>query len=134
MRTLTEQLSTYADYHRDPRNIATHLVGIPMIFVAVTILLARPSLTMLGLTLSPALFVALVTGLYYLRLDRRYGFVMVIALALSLAIANTLAALPTAQWLGWGLGLFVVGWIIQFAGHYFEGGTSRGVPRRPSRS
>jgi uncharacterized membrane protein YGL010W len=24
-------------------------------------------------------------------------------------------------WLGWGLGLFVLGWIIQFVGHYYEG-------------
>jgi uncharacterized membrane protein YGL010W len=27
MRTLTDQLAQYAEYHRDPRNIATHLVG-----------------------------------------------------------------------------------------------------------
>ena len=25
------------------------------------------------------------------------------------------------MWLGWGLGLFVLGWIIQFVGHYYEG-------------
>ena len=24
-------------------------------------------------------------------------------------------------WLGWGVGLFVVGWVIQFIGHYWEG-------------
>ncbi|MDO4593253.1 MAG: DUF962 domain-containing protein, partial [Comamonadaceae bacterium] len=27
----------------------------------------------------------------------------------------------TSVWLGWGAGLFVVGWIIQFVGHYWEG-------------
>jgi uncharacterized membrane protein YGL010W len=26
-----------------------------------------------------------------------------------------------AGWLGWGLGFFVVGWIVQFIGHYYEG-------------
>jgi uncharacterized membrane protein YGL010W len=32
-----------------------------------------------------------------------------------------IAPLATSTWLAWGIGLFVVGWIIQFVGHYFEG-------------
>lgn len=28
MKTLEVQLSNYAAYHRDPRNIATHFIGI----------------------------------------------------------------------------------------------------------
>lgn len=43
MKTLVDHLSQYANYHRDPRNIATHFVGIPMIVLAVTILLSRPA-------------------------------------------------------------------------------------------
>ena len=27
MKTLVDQLSSYADYHRDPRNIVTHYIG-----------------------------------------------------------------------------------------------------------
>jgi uncharacterized membrane protein YGL010W len=27
----------------------------------------------------------------------------------------------TAAWLGAGIGLFVIGWIIQFIGHWYEG-------------
>ena len=27
----------------------------------------------------------------------------------------------TAAWLVWGVGLFVVGWVFQFVGHYYEG-------------
>ena len=38
---LVDQLSSYADYHRDPRNIFTHYIGVPMIMWAVVILLAR---------------------------------------------------------------------------------------------
>ncbi len=41
MKTLIDQLSQYADYHRDPRNILTHFVGVPLIMWAVVILLAR---------------------------------------------------------------------------------------------
>ena len=29
MKTLVDQLSNYADYHRDPRNIFTHYIGVP---------------------------------------------------------------------------------------------------------
>ncbi|MFO1287891.1 MAG: Mpo1-like protein [Rubrivivax sp.] len=32
-----------ARYHRDQRNISTHLVGVPMILFAAALLLARPS-------------------------------------------------------------------------------------------
>ena len=38
MKTLTDQLAQYGAYHRDPRNIATHIVGVPMIMLAVVVL------------------------------------------------------------------------------------------------
>ena len=41
MRSLTDQLSQYATYHRDRRNVLTHFVGIPMIVLALTTLLGR---------------------------------------------------------------------------------------------
>jgi uncharacterized membrane protein YGL010W len=121
MKTLTDQLAQYAAYHRDRRNIATHLVGIPLIFVAVTVLLARPVLSVAGLDLSPAWVAALLAGGYYLRLDVRLGLLMAAVLLGALWVAQLLAAQPTPVWLGWGLGLFVVGWVIQFVGHVFEG-------------
>lgn len=122
MRTLTDQLTQYADYHRDGRNVATHFVGVPMIVVAVAMLLSRPVLGELGgIALSPALAVVIATTLYYLRLDARYGTVMAVLLGLALWAGQWAAAQPTANWLAWGIGLFVVGWIIQFIGHVFEG-------------
>ena len=124
MRTLVDQLSQYAAYHRDARNVATHFVGIPMIVVAVAVLLSRPALGGLlpgGVALSPALLVVLATTLYYMKLDGRFGVVMGVLLALSLWAGQWLAAQRTGVWLGWGLGLFVLGWVIQFIGHVFEG-------------
>ncbi|GLZ88690.1 membrane protein [Metapseudomonas resinovorans] len=121
MKTLIDQLGQYAEYHRDSRNIATHFVGIPLIVVAVAILLSRPGTEAFGLWLSPAALVSLVSALYYFRLDLRYGLVMAVLLAVSLWIGAALAVQGTATWLGAGLGLFVVGWIIQFVGHYYEG-------------
>ncbi|MBX3610207.1 MAG: DUF962 domain-containing protein [Hydrogenophaga sp.] len=122
MKTLTDQLSQYAAYHRDRRNIATHFVGIPLIVMAVAVLLARPQLAQWGgMTLSPATLVTLATVLYYLRLDRPLGVAMAGLMGLNLWFAQTVAGQATSLWLAVGIGLFVVGWVIQFIGHYWEG-------------
>lgn len=122
MKTLVDQLSQYAKYHRDHKNILTHYVGVPMIMWAVVILLARLAWgSVAGVPVSLALLVAVAAAVYYWRLDARYGMVMSLILAAMLALAVPIAAQSTALWLAWGLGLFVVGWVIQFVGHYYEG-------------
>ena len=122
MKSLTQQLGQYAAYHRDRRNVMTHFVGIPMIVLAATILLARPTFAIGDWFISPALLVAVVLTLYYLKLDLRYGLVMGVLLTLALALAGEVAeGTDLMPWLGWGVGLFVVGWIIQFIGHHYEG-------------
>ncbi len=114
---LIDQLANYAAYHRDRRNLATHVVGVPMIVVAVTVLLARPAGP---LGLSPAVLAALSATAFYVRLDRRYAAVMAAFLAASVAFAAWTATLTTGLWLSTGIGLFVVGWFIQFVGHAYE--------------
>ena len=121
MRTLTDHLTHYATYHRDRRNIVTHFIGIPMIVVAVSTLLARPVYEIGGVPMSPAAIYSALVALFYLRLDLRFGVAMAVVLGIALAIGQWLGAQSTSVWLGWGLGLFVVGWIIQFIGHYYEG-------------
>ena len=121
MKTLVEHLSQYAEYHRDRRNIATHFVGIPLIVLAVAELLSRPGLEVAGLWLSPAALVAAAAAIFYLRLDLRYGLLMSVLLLLSLWFGAALAVQSTTLWLSVGVALFVVGWIIQFDGHYYEG-------------
>jgi uncharacterized membrane protein YGL010W len=113
MRNLTEQLSNYAKYHRDRRNIATHFVGIPMIVLAVVALLARV----------PAVAAVAAAGgaIFYLVLDRPFGVAMTALLGAAVWAGIGLGALPLVQWLGAALGLFIIGWIIQFVGHAFEG-------------
>lgn len=120
MKTLTQHLTQYAAYHRDKRNIATHFVGIPMIMFAVGILTARPTVELAGLTLAPVVLVSLGAAAFYLRLDVRFGLVMSAILTLVTFVGLRLAAEPTAVWLGAGLGMFVVGWVIQFVGHVYE--------------
>jgi uncharacterized membrane protein YGL010W len=121
MKTLEDQLSSYAAYHRDSRNIATHLVGIPLIVLALLTLLSRPTLLWAGLPLSPALLVSIVAALYYARLDRGLGALMTALLALCLVFGAWAAAQSTALWLSMGVGGFVLGWVFQFVGHFWEG-------------
>jgi uncharacterized membrane protein YGL010W len=123
MKTLLDHLAQYAAYHRDRRNIATHFVGIPMIVLGVATLLARPAFAIAGLpiALSPAVLVTLGTVLFYFRLDVRFGLLMTALMTGALTVGSSLAASTTGVWLGAGLGLFAVGWVIQFVGHYYEG-------------
>lgn len=121
MKTLVDHLAQYAAYHRDQRNILSHFIGIPLIVVAVAVLLSRPGVEVLGLWLAPATLVSLAAALFYLRLDLRFGLLMTLLLGLSLWAAASLAVQSTMVWLGSGIGLFVIGWAIQFVGHYWEG-------------
>ncbi len=115
----------YAHYHRDRRNIATHLVGVPLIFMAIGIMLTQPEWVVADRIITPAWLVWGLTTLWYLS---RGNFLLGLATALVngalIALAHVLAPMAGQAGLqGWQLGLavFVVGWIIQFVGHYWEG-------------
>ena len=121
MKNLTDHLSQYAAYHQDSRNVATHFVGIPMIVVAVATLLSRPNWMVGDVPVTLAAIVSLLSCLFYLRLDIRFGITMTLLMVLSVAAGYWFAAQSTTMWLSAGVGLFVVGWAIQFLGHYYEG-------------
>lgn len=122
MKTLTDQLTQYATYHRDKRNILTHFFGIPMIVASICVLLSRPVLMSDAPWLTPAAVCAVLSTIYYLRLDVRYGLVLAAYLVACITGSeHYLALASTGTWLAIGGGLFFVGWIFQFIGHYYEG-------------
>lgn len=121
MKTLLDQLSNYADYHRSERNITTHLIGVPMIVLALMVLLSRPTWVVSDLALSPAVFIVAVLLLYYLRLHIAMGLIMSALLISGLFLSAWVATLDDSIWLASGVGGFLLGWVIQFVGHYFEG-------------
>ena len=122
MKSFIEYLSGYAAYHRDRRNIATHFIGIPMIVAAVVILLSRPVFMYAdGVAITPALLAIALTALFYLKLDTRFGIAMTLFLLFCLWLGQWFAAQSTMNWLVAGIGLFVIGWVFQFVGHYYEG-------------
>lgn len=121
MKSGVEQLTQYAAYHRDRRNIATHFVGVPLIVLAVVILLSRPAFLYLdGVAITPALIAAMVSVGYYFLLDRRLAVPLTAYLVICLWIGQLIAPMPTLAWAAWGLSLFLIGWILQFIGHYYE--------------
>ncbi len=121
MKTLIDHLATYASYHRHVRNVATHFVGIPIIVVSLTALLGRASVDAGGVTISLATLAWLAFTQFYVRLDLRYGLTMAVLMGLAVWAGHALAALPLGTWLASSLGLFFVGWVLQFIGHAYEG-------------
>ncbi len=118
MKNIEQHLTQYAAYHRDQRNIVTHFIGVPVIVFSVVLALAQLSVGPLhagwiGIGLA---------GAYYLWLDRSIGLAMLVFLVIC-GLAASLISSQTgwAVALGLALALFVVGWIIQFVGHRYEG-------------
>jgi uncharacterized membrane protein YGL010W len=124
-RPATQLMVTYAHYHRDRRNIATHLVGIPLIFLSIGVLMLGPAWSVAGQMLTLAWAMWALTSLWYLsRGELLLGVATSVVNGVLIAAAHEVP--PLAQALGlaiWqaGLGLFLIGWVLQFIGHYFEG-------------
>jgi uncharacterized membrane protein YGL010W len=124
MKSMEQQLVTYAKYHRDKRNIATHFIGVPLIVFALAWLLYVPIVTLNNVTVTPALAVIIMVCGYYLSLNFRFGALMSVLFALCYTVAKQcyLNWQFTDMWFYLaGAGLFLLGWVIQFVGHYYEG-------------
>ena len=121
MKTMEEQMATYAAYHQDARNKATHFVGVPVIALSLFIPLAWPRLEIGGVAITAAMLLMAIFVFYYLLLDLLLGVAMLVALGLLLWAGAQIATLGTSQGWLWFFVLFVGGWALQFIGHVFEG-------------
>jgi uncharacterized membrane protein YGL010W len=128
-RSAPELMVQYAHYHRDRRNIVTHLVGIPLIVLSIGMLLSLVSWDIAGHVVSLAALLWVLSTLWYLtRGNLLLGVATSVVNGALIALAHTpeaatgwgLNVLYEAAWFP-GLVVFVVGWIIQFVGHIFEG-------------
>ena len=120
MTKLEQLLSQYAAYHLDHKNILTHFVGIPLIVFSILCLTARVGFMLSGMELTLALGLIVVTSLYYFSLDRIFAFIMLIVLLAAYPLALKIAHLEFSAWLSLSIGIFVVGWVFQFIGHFYE--------------
>jgi uncharacterized membrane protein YGL010W len=122
MKTVEENLTQYAAYHRDRRNIATHFAGIPMIVFAVILALATAAIPVGPMAVTVAALVSIAACVYYFNLDRVFGVTMAIVLfAMCAAASEITARMSTGAALGCAAAIFVLGWALQFLGHKFEG-------------
>lgn len=97
-----EQIAMYAAYHRDARNRATHFIGIPAIVFAIFIPLHWLPLAELWggqtvVTLATVLW--LVTGIFYLWLDRTIGGLMMLVAFVLMLVAEQVAL--QGSFVGW---------------------------------
>src|SRR5258708_5408517 len=110
MKTLEEQMATYAAYHQDARNKATHFVGVPVIVLSLFIPLAWLRFEAGGVTLTAAMIFAGAVLIYYFTLDIVLGLGMLVFNAALIWLGQTIAAQGLVQgWIWFGV-LFVGGW------------------------
>ena len=121
MQTLEQQMSFYAAYHQDPRNKATHFVGVPMIIFGLFIALGWARIEVGGVTLSAALLLAAVVMVWYFLLDVPLALAMLVANAVLLYLADMVSWQPIGAGALWFLVFFGGGWVIQLVGHAYEG-------------
>jgi uncharacterized membrane protein YGL010W len=118
----SELLVQYARAHRDPRNLATHRVGVPMLVFGVAVLLARAHLGIGAQLLSVAWCAWALAALWYASRGRlALGLAAASGTALLVAAAHLAARGSSAQWLGFGLSFAGAGALLLRAGHYYEG-------------
>ncbi|QOL24787.1 DUF962 domain-containing protein [Thalassotalea sp. LPB0316] len=122
MKSIVEQLSTYKSVHLNKKNVRTHFFGVPLIVMSVMVLINMLNITWRSdsneVTLPLMPVIALLVVLYYLLLDVKIGLIATLLFAPVYWAAINISALPNAAW--WALGIFVIGWIIQFVGHAYE--------------
>ena len=122
MRNATDLLARYAEYHRDQRNIVSHFIGVPMIVFGVGVLLARATFPAFGTTSTLAwVAFALAAAWYLTRGNVVLGIAVSVAVGILIKLGHEVSGGSVAQWLAWGVGFFLVGWVIQFVGHWYEG-------------
>ena len=122
MRVLPELLASYGRYHRDRRNRLTHFVGVPIIIYALltgAALVVVP-LPVVGVTTLDRVVVVL-AALAYLGIDVAFGLGLAIALAILAGAAEATATLGSTNAAVLAGVVFVLGWVIQFWGHFLEG-------------
>jgi len=122
VKTLAENLTQYAAYHRDRRNIATHFFGIPLIVFAIVLALALVAVPAGEMAITLAAAAAIAACAYYLWLDLAFGAAMAATFFVMCAAASEITArVAPGTVLALAAALFAVGWALQFWGHRFEG-------------
>ena len=127
MKSIEEQLARYKSVHLNQTNINTHFIGVPLIVFAVTLMLSTIAFEimiddilstpfLLNFTLAMVLFA--VIAIYYIALHRLLALGMLAYILANLFVAQLFSDTEGVMYIA--VGIFIIGWIIQFIGHYYE--------------
>lgn len=120
---LLAKLSRYQQSHQKLFTKITHLIGVPLIIFALTVVFNWVGITIHGVGAAPLtwIMIILLTG-YYCLMDWQLGLLTGLGL-LVLAIISFfwLGVIPTHKSFYVFLVCFILGWIFQLLGHLIEG-------------
>ena len=117
-RFFRRQLAAYADYHRDSRNCAMHIVGNPILFLAAVLPPSLLSVAAFGVQTNAAALLVAPALILWIVFDVGIGLAIVGAAIPLLFAAAMIASHAGAAWV-WTItgGLIVAGWALQIIGH-----------------
>ena len=132
------QLGYYAEAHRNRVNSVMHMIGNPILFVAVVLPLSLLPVSVLGVKISAAPLLTIPALILWMAWDIIIGLAIVVTSIPLLFAAGAIAIHVSILWV-WviAVGLFVLGWALQIVGHQlFEGKrpTLLDNPRPPTQS
>lgn len=128
MKSMDQWLAEYGESHRNNTNKRIHWICVPLIMFSVLALLwsipAGPLTAIPAGFASPvvnwATLIALLAGLYYLRLSPPLFLGMAAITIAMLVVCYMVDRSPIPLW-ALALAIFVLAWIGQFIGHEIEG-------------
>lgn len=123
MQNLEQILNNYKAYHIKPATRITHYMGVPLIIFAIVLFLSWFNFGLNPFITIPLVwFVIIATGIYYIRLDRQLGLILLVMFIIFTLIAGIIwhYELSKSSFITF-LIIFIGGWLLQFAGHLIEG-------------
>jgi uncharacterized membrane protein YGL010W len=117
-RIFQHQLAAYADYHRDTRNCAMHVIGNPILFLAAVLPPSLLSVTAFGVQTNAAVLLVTPALILWIVFDVGIGLAIVGAAIPLLFAAAMIVRHAGVAWV-WTItgGLIVAGWALQIVGH-----------------
>jgi uncharacterized membrane protein YGL010W len=114
------QFAAYADYHRDKRNCAMHIIGTPLLFLAAVLPFSLLSVTVWGMSTNAAALLVIPALIFWMLLDLAIGAAIACAVIPLLITAAITVKLVGVAWVWATIAmLIVIGWSLQIVGHSF---------------
>ncbi|MFT4058188.1 MAG: DUF962 domain-containing protein [Legionella sp.] len=123
MKPFIEQAQIYASYHKKQITRYIHFAGVPLIVLSLMILLGFVQIIIPNVFASNlAWFATIALLIYYFLLEWKLALAITPILLFLLWIAHWFSENgPTTLGLWTFILTFVIGWALQFYGHYLEG-------------